>query len=298
MSGKSAEGNVDRAFLQKRTDQSQWIQDAREKMAQIVREEIETYTFSGVFWGKLLDTLLAGVNGNKEIEEMQKQGLLLSFIEREARDTDTSIPCYLNANFGMFVFPGETHPVDTGYILSGTPLRISAEDAEGRRRTIKLRGQIDRIDVEPEKNQGKRHVVVYDYKTGSVPSSQNIRKGLAFQLPLYLLAAREFLGKSCEVVAGGYYQLKSPGEIGKKGFLGSKEYAQQGYFSGSTRGLLETHDEFLHMLDEYKVRAIQTAQAITAGQFPPTDLRAQDAGCSWCEYQRICRVEHQGAGRL
>jgi ATP-dependent helicase/nuclease subunit B len=294
--GHSHGGNVDRGFLQNRTDRSQWVQNAKEKMAQIVHDELKSCNFSGVFWDKLLDTLSAGIH--EAIEEPQKQGLLLSFIEREARDTDRAIPCYLHANFGMFLFPGDAHPADAGYILSDAPLRISAEDEEGKKTTIKLRGQIDRIDVEPENDQGKRYVVVYDYKTGSVPSSQNIRKGLAFQLPLYILAVREFLGESCDVVSGGYYQLKSPGEIGKKGFLGSKEAARQGYFSGSNRGLLETHDEFLCVLGEYKVRAIRTARSIAAGQFPPTELRAQDAGCSWCEYQRICRVEHQGAGRL
>lgn len=295
--GTSVQGNVDWAFLQKRADSAQWIQVAREKMARIGREELEPYAFSGVFWEQLMDTLLAGlqINEEQENQEQGRQGLLLSFIEREARDTDTALPRYLNANFGMFVFPGEDRDADTGYILSGTPFRISAEDTDGRTVAIKLRGQIDRIDVEPEKAQGKRGVVVYDYKTGSVPSSQNIRKGLSFQLPLYMLAARELLpSESFEVVAGGYYQLKSPATIGKKGFLGSKEYARQGYFSGSTRGLLETPDEVLRILDEYKVRAIRTAQAITAGQFPPTELGAQDAGCSWCEYQRICRVEHQG----
>ena len=94
-----------------------------------------------------------------------------------------------------------------------------------------------------------------------------------------------------KIVAAGYYQLKSPTEVGQKGHLGSKEFARD--LPGSPRGLLETHAEFSQVLEQYKERIIQTTRAIQDGQFHPTILGPQEAGCSYCVYQQICRVDHQ-----
>ncbi|MFW9973534.1 MAG: alkaline phosphatase family protein, partial [Candidatus Odinarchaeota archaeon] len=43
----------------------------------------------------------------------------------------------------------------------------------------KIRGKIDRIDLEPIPEQEKRKVVIYDYKTGSIPSVRKIQEGLS-----------------------------------------------------------------------------------------------------------------------
>jgi ATP-dependent helicase/DNAse subunit B len=297
-------GNVDEAFLKRRTEKEQWIREACSRMFQIVCEELKAYNFSGVFWERFANLLLVGLNKD-EAQDVSyisntKQGLLAAFIELEANDPDKVIPCYLDAHFGMRVLPEERNrqnelrtPEETGYILSVDPFQVREKDADGRMVTIKIRGAIDRIDLEPIPEKGKRRVVIYDYKTGSVPSVQNIKNGLSFQLPLYLLAVQEFLGEEYEVVAGGYYQLQSPNNIGKKGLFGSKEYSEQRYFKGFTKSLFETHAEFLRMLEEYKTRAVRTAQAIKQGRFHPTILGSLDAGCDYCEYNQICRVDHQ-----
>jgi ATP-dependent helicase/DNAse subunit B len=234
----------------------------------------------------------------------KKQGLLATFIDLEVNNTDKVIPCYLDAHFGMLVFPesGDTQhkfypPGETGYILSREPFRLREKDADGRMAIVKIRGKIDRIDLEPVKKE-KCRVVIYDYKTGSIPSVQKIKDGLSFQLPLYLLAVQEFLGKEYEVIAGGYYQLKSPKDIGKKGYFGSKEYSEQNYFKGYAKSLFDTHEDFLGILEEYKSRVVQVVQAIKNAQFHPTIHGPQEAGCNYCEYNQICRVDHQRMSNL
>jgi ATP-dependent helicase/DNAse subunit B len=315
------QGNVDSAFLQRKTDKEQWIREASIRMENIIREELNSFNLSGVFGERLANSLLAGLHQNGEQNSscsgvqnlFCKKGLLATFIELEANDTNKVMPCYLNAHFGMPVFAEErerqtkVYTPEAGFVLSIHPFQFSEKDTDGKIVSLKIRGEIDRIDLEPEssierenpevlpnsQSFKKRRVVIYDYKTGSIPSLQKIKDGLLFQLPLYLLAVQHFLGEDYEVVAGGYYQLKSPNDIGKKGHLGSKEYSQQKYFEGSPKSLFDTHEEFLKLLGEYKKLAVRTAQAIKEGRFHPTLLGPQDARCGYCEYNRICRVDHQ-----
>lgn len=290
--------NVDHAFFSRKRQPTEWVQEAQIRLKQIVQPELELYPFSGVFWSQFTEMLLSGLDRTMPPDAISpaQPGLFAAFIEHEAGDTDKVEPWFLNASFGMFVFSEDEArqtPDTPLVILSGTPVRISGRDDQERTVTVPLRGQIDRIDVEPETSHAPRCVVVYDYKTGGVPSAQDIRDGLAFQLPVYVMAAQELLGDAYQVVAAGYYQIKSPQEIGKKGFYGSKEFGQQGYFSGSPRTLYDTHAEFWQSIEEYKRRMIRVTQAITAGQFAPTRLGSNKAGCLYCDYQHICRVDHQ-----
>lgn len=274
------EGNVDVAFLHRKQDKTTWLQEAKTRLRQIVQEELAMYAYSGVFWDRFRKMLVAGL----EAEIDHNQGLLATFAEQEASDDDVMLPWFVHANFGRF-----TRQEEEGYLLSDSPLRIGIPDDHGL--IIAIRGQIDRIDVERSTDAEVRRVVVYDYKTGSLRPIKKIQEGMSFQLPLYLLAVQEFLGEKYEVVAGGYYQLKSPTEIGKKAYLGSKEMAR--YLSGSPRGLLATHDEFHQVLEQCKGRVIQIAGEIRSGSFHPSTSGPQEAGCGYCPYQQICRVDHQ-----
>lgn len=294
-------GMSDREFLARKAAPAAWVREAKERMKQIAHEELAEYNGSGVFWQQFTTSLLAGLNANDAADDTPAPGLLAAFIEAEANEPDRVVPTYLEAHFGRPTRPEETRPQyvaeDAGYVLSFPPYRLRAADSSGRPRTIRLRGQIDRIDVESEPagpDNAKRRVVLYDYKTGAgIPSAQQIRDGLAFQLPLYLLAAQALLGDDYEVIAGGYYQVRSPHDLGKKRHCSSKEVAKQGYLPGSTRSLLETHADFLQLLDEYKHRTVWVAEQVQAGRFPPTLLGPQKAGCGFCDYRQICRVDHQ-----
>lgn len=74
----------------------------------------------------------------------------------------------------------------------------------------RLRGIIDRFDRDKNNN---RLVHVYDYKTGKLPSARLIKKGLSFQLPVYIRAIKSCLG--AEKITAALYGLKRDGFSGK-----------------------------------------------------------------------------------
>ena len=77
----------------------------------------------------------------------------------------------------------------------------------GDGRVVRFRGRIDRIDRSPD----GRRTVVYDYKTGRVPSSDDdpVSAGRALQLPVYALAARAREGTD-DATACYWYTREDP----------------------------------------------------------------------------------------
>ncbi len=283
------EGNVDVAFLSRKRDTAAWLQEAKTRLARIVRAELEAYPYAGVFWERLTATLFAGLHAAPPVNGSNRKqaGIFSTFAEQEAASDAGMLPWFVHANFGV---PKERLNEDA-YLLSDHLLQVSGRDTQGRPVTVAICGQIDRIDVERETEADIRHVVVYDYKTGAMRPIKKIRAGTSFQLPLYVLAAQEFLGDKYEVAAAGYYQLGSVEDVGKKAYFGSQESAS--YLQGNPRGLLETQSEFRQVLDECKGHIIQTAEAIRSGAFHPAMSGPQEAGCSYCPYRQMCRVDHQ-----
>jgi ATP-dependent helicase/DNAse subunit B len=89
-----------------------------------------------------------------------------------------------------------THPV----------LEIGEEE-----RTIRLRGRIDRIDV-AETPEGSRFRII-DYKSGSAPSSTDVKQGQMLQLPLYAMAVERLLFQdgAASLFDLGYWSLRKDG---------------------------------------------------------------------------------------
>lgn len=110
-----------------------------------------------------------------------------------------------------------------GWEILGEELRF--HKLKGRGWPFEVRGRMDRADVHDE-----RGIIVWDYKTGNPPGTQEVleqcRKA---QLPLYLLAIRKGLlspvasSAAERGLSAGYIRLKSAGKIrmapmGAKGF--------------------------------------------------------------------------------
>jgi hypothetical protein len=67
----------------------------------------------------------------------------------------------------------------------------------------RLRGYIDRFDQD---KKDRERVYIYDYKSGSLPSSNMIKKGLSFQLPVYMRALKSVPG--VKKISAAFYSLK------------------------------------------------------------------------------------------
>ena len=133
-----------------------------------------------------------------------------------------------------------------------------------RGRTLMLRGRIDRIDV-AETESGKVFRVI-DYKSGSTPSSNDVKGGTMIQLPLYAMAVEQLLleGDRAELFDLGYWSLRGDG---------FKPIA----FEDWDRDQRELAKHVISQVDQ-----------ICQGVFPVHSIRT---GCEQsCEFRAVCRV--------
>lgn len=99
---------------------------------------------------------------------------------------------------------------------------VEGTDLQGRRRVLRLRGRIDRVDVRDGATGPTYHVL--DYKSGRLPMRRGYRDGSVLQTALYLRALERAEG--IEPASGRYRSLKSPGHP-KNGLdltVGSEEF--------------------------------------------------------------------------
>ncbi len=145
--------------------------------------------------------------------------------------------------------------VDTPYPM----LEIGGGD-----RVVKLRGRIDRIDLLD--TPSGRFFRVIDYKTGSVPSLAEVKRGEMLQLLLYAMAVEKLiLGEEAARPAGvGYWGLKKDGY---------KEIA---------------FPDWQQVKEELEAHVLGVVDRIRAGVFA---VDSRKAGCeSYCDFRSICRV--------
>ncbi|MBI3313744.1 MAG: exodeoxyribonuclease V subunit gamma [Candidatus Omnitrophica bacterium] len=157
----------------------------------------------------------------------------------------------------------------------GAPsLEIELEKGE----KFKIRGKIDRIDVDVEEKAG----LVIDYKTSREFKKDDLKTGAALQLPIYLLVLEKILG--LQPAGAEIYSIK-----GRKnsGFY-LDEYAR--LFPGlSSRKMILTAGEFRNVLAG-AVRFIQEFVRNMRGLKIEARPRKIDE-CNYCSYASVCRIE-------
>jgi len=193
-----------------------------------------------------------GVTGYPMLWEVEKRSILdhlVDFFNKELNETEF-IPTYFEIRYGM-------KPLDfqESEISTEEPVSVTLGG-----KTIHLKGRIDRIDLTRD---GKR-ARVRDYKTGEVSAKANdLQAGRTLQLPLYLYAARQLLGrlhKGIEIESAEYYFLKSGKPVP---FSGSELQAKK----ATLQQILET-----------------IARCIEDGVF----IAVPNDRCRYCELKTIC----------
>ncbi|HEX6386972.1 MAG TPA: PD-(D/E)XK nuclease family protein [Anaerolineae bacterium] len=137
------------------------------------------------------------------------------------------------------------------------PLELA--DDQGRR--LRLRGYIDRVDMDAD---GRLRVI--DYKSSNTPiAAQALAEGKRIQLALYALAARDVLELG-EPIAGMYWHIGSARPSSLR---------------------LEKHEDGVAAALETAVEyALADAEAIRQGRFAP---EPPDGGCpDWCPAADFC----------
>lgn len=147
---------------------------------------------------------------------------------------------------------------------------------KGRNREIKLRGKIDRIDVDPE----KKFALVIDYKYGKSFKPRALENGTSLQLPFYLIAVRERLG--LKPLGGHLYSLLRATSSGfhHRDNMASAHVSTKKWNHYSER-------EFEEILGRSVRYAEKFVNEIEQAEIP---VRPRDC-VQYCDYSTICRIE-------
>jgi ATP-dependent helicase/nuclease subunit B len=204
----------------------------------------------------------------KDLERRRLREILSDFIEKESEEESRrkTVPRYFEQAFGC----GEGEPG------SLEALRFRGEDGE----EVLIRGIIDRIDCDPETGAA----VVIDYKRGPHKADKlldHLEKGTELQIPIYLLAVEELVGRAA--AAGELYPVVLPQR--RRGIyngpavqnLFAKSPAKTGVFSA---------EEFRSLLDTMRALVPLYASRARRG-----DIRVKSKGCENCDYNHVCRFE-------
>ncbi len=207
------------------------------------------------------EEIIFGIKGKRE------HSILYKFLETERNSTDNFLPKYFETNFGVV-------DVEQDKSLSTSePLMLD---------DIKLRGKIDRIDLDKTNNTFE----VIDYKTGNKKvTTAEITEGLSLQLPIYVWAAKTLLmnnlNTNYEPEAMSIYSLK---------------YFEKTF--GKNPVSLSRKKEFdkTELINEYVDIALShvkdSVENIRRGNFPITKfIDNNEKVCRYCNYKTICRID-------
>jgi len=150
-------------------------------------------------------------------------------------------------------------------------------ESNGRRKDVIFSGQIDRIDVNPERNS--LEVVEYKRTASSAHSMKDgVGKGVYFQLSLYLIAARQLL--NMESVTGAYTYV----------FRDGKRFKPVLTEKMSSRSQVIQNDELESLLEQTLMKIGVLLNKIFQGNFDllPFDVKRCKSG--FCEYFDLCRI--------
>lgn len=194
------------------------------------------------------------------------------YLETAAHDGSAYEPLHVEVGFGFDA--GDEHadePAASGPQLPA--LELPAPDGP-----LRLRGRIDRVDVDPE----GRRVQVVDYKTGRVFPGGRWLQDRAFQAAVYLKAAAEHLGLE---PVGAFYQPLSAADMRRRGLIADDADPDLDAV-GTDR---KPSDEVRATIDAVIDLVLAAAGEARAGRLEPRPDTCTPRKA--CAYPGICRCE-------
>ncbi len=216
----------------------------------------------------------------------RKPGILNLFINAEIDRLKTTkkthpklfTPKYLEFSFGMAdhddmaeSYPERvSEPVDLVQIANNYDLNKEYDLPE----SILFSGKIDRVDITPDDDFG-----IVDYKTGKIPTKNDIKNGDILQIPLYILAFKHITEYT--PVFGSYCQIST-------NIVHSICICD----TNSKAYLPNVNSKSDLKWDEVMKTALSSVcdsvNSIIAGKFP-IDMASNCGRSDYCPYKTICR---------
>ena len=237
------------------------------------REIAEEMRLTGFFWERELERLLGADDGERE-------GVLPRFLRLQAAAANPAVPTHFELSFGSYPGMGE------GDQQSTTTLYAIGDPETGAE--VRIAGKIDRID-----RTADGRFVVFDYKTGRMPSAADMDTGLNLQLPLYLLAAESLFGEIGlrEGAGAAYLMLRDLEDCGRSGLFADATHRNTAYVASGRYGMYD-HEAYRQRLDAVRGFVLSYARSMRRGVFHVTPHDPAKI-CPHCPYQQSCRLDPQ-----
>ena len=198
-------------------------------------------------------------------------------VQEKTRDAGVQ-PTYFEVAFGMN--REGTDPISTDiYLELARPATASNRTSE----TVRIKGQIDRVDVAADGS-----VIAYDYKLSRGATLRDMKEGRDVQLAIYLAALEQTVLPGREIAGGGYYVLRGRGERRNKGLYRSLHTLSTGIGNNVDANL--TDEEWRQIRQEVIARVWQFIDGMRAGNFRVTPS-LQKKTCAICDYAAVCRYD-------
>ncbi len=205
---------------------------------------------------------ILGVEGDKN------NSILMKFIESERNIEETFSPEFFEVKFGFI--KDEFYDKD---LYSEQPIEIGG---------IKLRGKIDRIDID------KENLIfnIIDYKSGKTkPKIDDIKNGISLQLPVYMIAAKKMLedisGVEYHPAFMYLYKLRYSNKEFKKDLIKVAKGSQ-------LSEIIEENKELFELTEENIKNEIESMKN---GVYHLSKLPdRKNKVCSFCDFGSICRI--------
>lgn len=229
---------------------------AKRTIIQIAEKKLEKSFFKSPITFHDREKII-GINGIFE------NSILYRFLLFERNNSESSyIPKYFEVGFGKLNDEKSDESLSTS-----EPLLIDG---------IKLRGKIDRIEV----NDEEKKFNVVDYKlNGKKPTGPEFKAGVSLQLPLYIYATADLLEKK-------YGEKFSPNEM----FIYSLKYKNEEF--GKKAVDPKIYKNVDKVIDDTLSHIKNYVDAISNGEFTlsPHDKR-KSIVCNNCSFNLACRID-------
>ncbi len=214
---------------------------------------------------------------DQEIRKILLDQVLLYELEMQSKASGHAVlPAYFEVAFGLQ--SGGAKDPDS----KTEPLELTRSTFVGQE-TIKVSGQIDRVDISADET-----LIAYDYKLSTGSTMIDMEAGRSLQLPIYIEALEKLIFPHQAVAGGGYYVIRGGTERRNKG-LHRKTFIEHSGLHPSVKSLI-SEEEW------QRIRAVTLAKIwdfvddIRAGDFR-VDPSQRLKTCRFCDFAAVCRYD-------
>jgi len=219
---------------------------------------------------------------DREIRKILLDQVLLYELEvQEAAASEQVLPAYFEVAFGGMKSAAKDPD------SKDEPLEITRDTFVGEE-SIKISGQIDRVDVARDKT-----IVAYDYKLSTGSSRWDIVSGRSLQLPIYLEALEKLILPDHPIAGGGYYIIRGAQDRRNKGLYRA---SQLDYLHLRARNSVFTDDDWQSIRAQVVAKIWDFLDGMRGGDFR-VDPSERTKTCRFCDYAAVCRYDRDRVER-